>query len=232
MRIRERSPELMDDPALPAGAHRRALRGLTRINCLSRPGARLWQALAPLARRRWPVRLRVLDVATGAGDVPLDLSWRARQAGFELDLTACDISPRALEFAGAAAASRNIPLSLFACDVIRDPLPTEYDVVTCSLFLHHLADADATALLRALGRAARELVLVDDLRRSRCGLIAAWLGTRALSRSRVVHIDGPRSVRAAFSLHEVRALAAAAGLDGAEVAPHWPWRFLLRWRRS
>ena len=75
------------------------------------------------------------------------------------------------------------------------------------------------------------LVLVNDLERGLAGLTLAHLGTRLLSRSDVVHTDGPLSVRAAFTVPEVRALAAAAGLTGAVVVRRWPCRFLLTWTR-
>jgi hypothetical protein len=53
-----------------------------------------------------------------------------------------------------------------------------------------------------------------------------------LTTSAVVHVDGPRSVEAAFTLEEVRALADQAGLENATLARHWPYRFLLAWRRA
>jgi hypothetical protein len=101
----------------------------------------------------------------------------------------------------------------------------------CSLFLHHLADDEAKDLLTRMAAAARHLLLVNDLERSTRGLLLAYLGTRLLSRSPVVHVDGLRSVRAAFTRTEVRALAERAGLNGAEVSPRWPCRYLLTWRR-
>ena len=79
--------------------------------------------------------------------------------------------------------------------------------------------------------AARRLVLVSDLRRSATGYVFAWAGCRLLSRSRVFHVDGTRSVEAAFTPAEAELLAAKAGLDGARVTTHWPQRWLLAWSR-
>src|SRR5438270_878835 len=101
----------------------------------------------------------------------------------------------------------------FQADVLREPLPSGYDAVISSLFLHHLTEEQAVALLRRMGAAGR-IVLVNDLVRSRPGYLLAWLGTRLLSRSEVVHFDGQRSVEGAFTPVEARRLAEAAGLAG------------------
>jgi len=80
--------------------------------------------------------------------------------------------------------------------------------------------------------AARHLVVVSDLRRTRLGYLFAWVGCRLLSRSRVFHVDGTRSVEAAFTMDEARRLAERAGLAGARIVARWPQRFLLTWRRD
>ena len=72
-------------------------------------------------------------------------------------------------------------------------------------------------------------VLVDDLQRTRLGWGLAAVGVHLLSRSPVVHFDGPQSVRAAFSVKEAIAIAAQAGMKPSTVRKHWPERFLLRW---
>jgi hypothetical protein len=75
------------------------------------------------------------------------------------------------------------------------------------------------------------MVLVNDLVRSRIGYILAFAGSRVLSRSPIVHFDGPCSVAAAFTRDEARQMAQRAGLEGARVDWRWPWRFLLQWQR-
>jgi SAM-dependent methyltransferase len=147
-------------------------------------------------------------------------------------LTGVDASSTAVAYARANAERAAAPVEFAMLDVLHDPLPAGFDVVTTSLFLHHLDDMQAVALLEKMGRAAQRLVLVNDLARCRLGYLAAWLGTRVLSRSPIVHVDGPRSVEAAFTLAEAQQLAEAAGLHGASVAWRWPWRFLLTWECS
>jgi len=222
----------MDDPALDGGRHEAALRGLSRLNYLSGSARSIWPSLAALARQLDRRQLRVLDVATGAGDVPVHLWRMARRAGLHLEIHGLDVSPRAVEFAARRAAAEQAAIHFSVLDVLAGSLPGGFDVVACSLFLHHLADEQAVLLLQAMANATQHLVLVNDLRRSAVGLALTHLAAWTLSGSDVVRVDGPRSVRAAFTVVEAAELARAAGLSGAIVERHWPFRFLLSWERS
>jgi 2-polyprenyl-3-methyl-5-hydroxy-6-metoxy-1,4-benzoquinol methylase len=229
--VRDRQPEVMDQPDLDPSVHHRALRGLARINAWSRSAATLWPVIAA-TRAVLQRPLRVLDVATGAGDVPLGLWRHARRAGWPIELVGCDISPVALDHARKRVAAAGANIQFFQHDVLVEPLPAGYDVVTSSLFLHHLTEAEAVIVLRRMKDASTRQVAVNDLLRSRAGYVSAWAGTRLLTRSPVVHIDGPLSVRAAFTVPELRRLADEAGLSGATIAPRWPFRALLTWDRG
>jgi len=229
MAARHRLPELMDDPALEAAAHRAALAGLARINRISGAADAVWSALRPMLERGRPIRL--LDVACGGGDVLAGVLRRAAADGYAARGVACDISPVALETAAERATAAGAAVETLQRDALNQPLPGDADAAFCSLFLHHLGRADVVRLLARLGEAAPVLV-VDDLVRSPAAWVAAWAGTRVLSRSPIVHVDGPRSVRAAFTPAELRDMADDAGLRGAAVVGRWPFRMLLTWRRA
>lgn len=227
---RQLEGELMDEPSLDHRAHHTALRGLRRINVVSRTAAALWPRILGIAQAHPRRPLMLLDIATGGGDVAIELSRMARRAGVSLGIEACDISPTALRFAGAAAECAHAEVRFFLCDALNDPLPTHYDIVTSTLFLHHLSDRQIVGLLAKLA-AQSDHILISDLQRTRIGYGLAWLGTRLLSASPIVHEDGLRSVRAALTLAEARALASQAGLHDARFERHWPSRFLLDWSR-
>ena len=233
LRVRERIPELMDDPGIDPVAHRRALAGLARLNALSGSTGVLWGPIRAYAAKHSGRPLRILDVACGSGDVPVGLARRASHLGLNLQIDACDLSPTAVQATEEAVRAAGVAerVRVFAHDAIRDPLPGGYDVVTCSLFLHHLSEDDATTILGRMRDASTGLVLVNDLARSWFNYLAVWLVCRVVTRSPVVHFDGPASVRSAFTPTEALALAQRAGLDGATVASRWPCRFLLRWTR-
>ena len=218
----------MDEPGLDPGAHHEALDALARLNAWSGSARHLWAALEPLAAESRGRPLRVLDLATGGGDLPSALASRARRAGLELEVDGCDSSPVALEH----ARSRVPGSRFFRIDALEDELPGDYDVIVSSLFLHHLADEEAVALLARMRAAARAGVVLLDLDRSRIGLALSWLATRALVSSAVCRVDGPRSVRAAFTPGEARELARRARMEGATVARRAPARWLLTWWRA
>lgn len=222
----------MDQPDLDRTLHCDALLGLRRINVLSRTAAIMWHQVAAVARRIQPRTLRVLDLACGGGDNATALAIRAEKAGAAIEVHGCDISPLAVEVARKhAQKSRAKNVTFFLQNVLEDPLPRGYDVVSCSLFLHHLSESQASRLLGKMADAATELVLVDDLRRSWLGLGLACIGCHLLTRSPVVHSDGPRSVAAAFAMSEIRDLVRQSGLCGVTISQHWPQRFLLAWRK-
>jgi 2-polyprenyl-3-methyl-5-hydroxy-6-metoxy-1,4-benzoquinol methylase len=227
---RRRRPELMDQPELPPDSHREALRGLERINWWSGSTRLLWPSIRGLLRKAGPLRL--LDVAAGAGDVPLRIWRRARREGLPLRVAGCDRSLTAVRYAREQAQLAGADIDFFVADVLGEALAESYDIVTCSLFLHHLDGGEAVEVLKRMGRLASRLLLVNDLRRCPLGMVAAYLGTRLLSSSPVVRADGPRSVAAAFTRREMLELARSAGLAGAEVTPRWPFRLLLRWERA
>ena len=226
-----RQPELMDDPHLNVEQHIHALHGLERINRWSASVHALWSPIRALAGQEPKRSLRVLDIATGAGDIPIKIWHRVHRAGVRIVVDGCDRSPIAIAYAQRRAKQRRADVHFFGLDALTNEIPPGYDVVTCSLFLHHLNDENVVRLLRSMAQAARRLVVISDLVRSRTGLALAYLGTRLLSTSAVVHVDGPRSVRAAYTVEEARALATRAGMDHAAIWPRWPCRYLMLWKR-
>lgn len=220
----------MDQPGLDPGEHLKALEGLERINRVSATARTLWgEIVREIAPRR---RLRVLDLACGGGDVAVALWKYARRAGIDAEVLGIDINALAVRRAREKAERERAAVRFERRDVLRGELPAESDVVMNSLFLHHLDGPDAELLLRRMAASSRGLVLVDDLARGVGGYLLALAGTRLLSRSRVVHIDGPLSVRAAFTASELSGMAARAGLRRSKVRRRWPSRLMLTARPS
>ena len=230
---RDRQPEVMDQPGLDPKEHAKALMGLRRINAISRCSAGLFRPIEALAITQPAKPLRVLELACGGGDTAIDLALMAKRKGLALDIHACDLNPEAVAIAQTNAVRRQAALTVFTADALAKPTDhNSFDVVYCTLFAHHLDELDVVRLLEVMALRSRKLVLVDDLIRSRLGFALAWIGTRLLSRSWVVHTDGLLSVRAALQPDEMKSIAMQAGLNNAQIKRSWPERYLLSWAHS
>lgn len=226
LRRRELLGELMDQPGLPAELHHHALAALRRINRLSLTARSVARAVARLTAARADRPISVLDIACGGGDVTLGLARYAKRRNLPWSVTGCDISPTAIDHATAAARRAGIDARFVLADALAG-LPGAYDVVTCTLFLHHLPDDPIVTLLQQAARARH--VVISDLRRGAYPYAMTWLGTRLITTSPIVHVDGPLSVRAALTPPELGALAERAGMRGAAVRRCFPMRMLLTW---
>ena len=232
MLSRIRQVELMDDLYLDPGLHTEALCGLARLNAFSIGAYALWKELENLVKSKNLTSLRILDLATGGGDIPISLSNRAHALGWTFEFVGADRSLTAIEFARGEAQKEGAPVSFIHLDVLKDELPLHYDVIMTSLFTHHLDPPEVINLLERMAMAAKHLLLVNDLVRSEFSLASVWLATRLLTNSKIVRHDGIASVRAAYTVSEMKNMAAKAELNNCLVKECFPCRQLLVWKKS
>ncbi len=215
-------PEQMDQPGVSEDALRHALAGLRRINRISLATRRILSSM----RQFTDADASVLDIACGGGDMLLALAREAARRRQKLRCTGLDAHPDIIRIASANAA-KHLPGAEFICaDALSASLPA-CDFALSTLFLHHLRQQEAVVLLQKMCASARYAVIIDDLLRSVPGYVLALAGTRLLSRSSIVHSDGPLSVRNAFTLPEVRRLLHDAGIEHYHLRRCWPERFHL-----
>jgi ubiquinone/menaquinone biosynthesis C-methylase UbiE len=164
--------------------------------------------------------VEILDMATGCGDIPLSLVAWANLQGRPLHLTITDRSPEIL--AEARRTLAGVPGVTFAvCDARAVPMPARsFDIVLCSLSLHHSAPGEAVQLLREMDRLARTGFILNDIRRCLAGYVAAWGASHVATRNRLTRHDMPLSVLRAYTPDELRALLRQAGIPDATVTTH------------
>jgi SAM-dependent methyltransferase len=206
--------ELLDGPLDDPVVLRGNLRDLARINHWFGGTRASRRALERLLGRR-TVPHTMLDVGTGAADIPLALVAAGARGGRNLHVTAVDAREEVI------AAARTLDprlagkdgVELAVSDARSLPWPDRaFDVVHASLLLHHLDPPDAIAFLREASRVARLGVVVNDLVRARRHWVAARALLPLMTRNRYTRHDGPMSVRRAYTRVELRALLAGASL--------------------
>jgi ubiquinone/menaquinone biosynthesis C-methylase UbiE len=205
-------PELMDRPQPVSPELEKDLENLVSLN--RRFGSH--RLLLNFARRwlRPGRRYRVLDLATGAGDLPRALVSWARAREIDVSVDAVDFQPATLTI--AAAASSSFPeINWIEGDIRTFSAVDPYDLVTCSLALHHFSEEDAVRILRNGAELSKRWMLVSDLERSAFTSVAVWLLTQFFYTEPMTRCDARMSAQRAFSFKEMKGLAESAGLTGA-----------------
>lgn len=227
VKTRDRQPEWMDQPDIDRELHAHALKGLARVNLISGAVRSLAGPITDIAAKNPSRTVRILDVASGGGDIAIGLKKHLTRRGVTSEVTGCDLSETAIRFAAAEAEKQQVDVSFIRCDALGGQLPEGFDVVCSTLFMHHLDAEDVVRLLQSMQSASRGIVLISDLVRSRLGYLMAKWGIRLLTTSKVCHVDGPLSVRGAWTIDEAHELSRNAGLASVTIRKAWPERFLL-----
>ena len=205
--------ELLDTGRVVGAALRTNLADLARLNRLPGGAHASTQAVARRAGARH--ELTVLDVGTGAGDLPLAFAARGWSViGLEADP---DVAAVASTITGGTDRVR-----IVTGDATALPFDdASVDVAHASLLLHHLDPAMAARALAEMARVARLGVVINDLRRGVLPLLAVGVAVAALGRCRATRHDGLLSVRRSYTPAELDALLAASGLRRVRRSAAW-----------
>lgn len=225
---RSQQPEWLDADDIPTRDLHENLDDLRWLNrylgshwLVRRAFQRLWHVAG------CPQHLRVLDVGTGAGDIPEILFRWGRRRGVRLTVVAVDNHRGVIQYVRAVQPPLSC-LTLVQADGVCLPFQAcTFDVVVCSTMLHHLDWHQGIALLQSMAAVARYGVVVNDLVRSRLRYYAARLVLSVVARNHVTRYDGPLSVLRAYSVEEVRDMARLAGLVRTHVYTALGYRFVL-----
>ena len=160
---------------------------------------------------RWPQTaepIRIVDVATGSADIPeAILAWSARQPR-KVEIIALDIHAGTLAIARSWCRARP-EMAFIQADALQLPFADgSVDYAISSMFLHHLADAQAAAVVAQLVRISRRGVIVNDLLRDPHALL--WVKIMTLFASRTIKYDARLSIRKGWTLPEAMAWATSA----------------------
>ena len=201
-------PELMDRPQ---PVTRELERDLANLRSLNR-----WFGSHGLIRhflRCWLLpnsKARILDVATGSGDIPRLVVEFARRQNISVDVQAIDQQASTVEIARRLSAGYP-EIEFFSADLLEWQPAERYDVVLCSLTLLHFSEDDGVRVLQKCRELSREHVLLADLRRARWLSLAVHLVTATIYRDIMTKTDGRLSAARAFSFGEMQELAQRAG---------------------
>jgi SAM-dependent methyltransferase len=216
--------ELLDDPRADPAAVVAQLGDIARLNRLFGGTSAVVNALRPLlagpsqpratrnAQRHWTL----LDVGTGAGDIPAALVQTAAHYGIALVPVGLDLIP-----AAARLARRNGIHAVLGDGNALPFAPKSVDIVVASQVLHHLPTAMAARWIARFDQLARRAVVLADLERSRLAMAGVWAATVPLGMSRTTRHDAVLSLQRGYTRAEFESLLAAAGVRARVLRRLW-----------
>lgn len=157
-------------------------------------------------------RLRIVDLATGSGDIPRLIVDFARGIGAQVEIEALDRQSATLEIARNLSAAYP-EISYREANILEWDSVEPYDIVLCTLTLHHFSNEDAVRLLQRCRRLSRKFILVSDLRRGFFLKGGVYLLTALIFREPMTRYDARLSAARAFSFSEMHNLAMRAGWE-------------------
>lgn len=168
-------------------------------------------------------RLSLLEVAAGEGFVQRQITARLGQEDIKLSVTLLDRAPAHLPGDGF--------MPKLAADALSLPFRDgAFDLVSSSLFVHHLSPPEVEEFIRESLRVCRRAVLIHDLVRHPLHLAWAYAGV-PLYRSRITRNDAPASVRQAYTPEEMFELCRRAGALETDVCRHFLFRMgVIAWK--
>ncbi len=218
---RELRPELLDTDAGTAGQVSASLADLKRINQWFGGTSTLCDLLRRVVRpaRLW--QFSVLDVGGANGDLMLQAGAELAQSGLRMVPFVVDRAPTHLDGRLPSAAA----------DALMLPFATEsFDVVACSLLVHHFEPPQLLRFMEEALRVCRMAVVINDLRRHPLHLALVYAGL-PLYRSPLTRHDGPASVRAAYTGREMYRLLRDSSAAKLELTRHYLFRLgVIAWK--
>jgi len=217
----------MDDDTVDYATLRACLVDLAKVNRWTLAHGPTLAFLNSLNRRGgWPKDrpLRLVDVGSGYGDLIRTIDRWADRRGLSVELTGIDLSPWSAR-AATAATPPGRPIAWVTGDAFADTRPA--DVITSSLFTHHLPDAMIVRFLRSMETRAGIGWFVNDLHRHPLPYGGFRVLSKAMGWHPFVQHDGPISIARAFTAADWGALIAQAGLSHEMVQVAWRFPFRL-----
>ena len=222
---RRPTPELLDTDSGSPAEVAASLRDLRWFNQWFGGIATSRQLIEIVAAATGCKAFSVLEVAAGDGFVPCTVQKGVEESGIRLNITLLDRA--------ASHLPRNGSMPRVTGDALALPIQASaFDLVSCSLFAHHLFPEQVVIFAQEALRVSRVAILVNDLVRNPLHLAVAYAGT-PLYRSRITRNDAPASVRQAYTVEEMRSLIQEAGAARVEIRRHYFFRMgVIAWKRE
>ena len=225
---RSTASEIMDDFHMEGEILRDALDKIASINQI------LGGNKVTLQGVKWLIKeqpksavIRITDIGCGNGDMLRALANYAKENNLNFILTGIDANNFTVQH--AQSLSLDYPnISYLCADIFNElQIVQPWDIVLCTLTLHHFKDEEIIILLQSFQRSARLGIVINDLQRSALAYylfkaLCFVFGLNDMSRE-----DGLVSILRGFKKADL--LAYSNRLNFKNCFIQWKWAFRYQW---
>lgn len=225
---RTNEAEIMDDFQLEGIKLQDALDKIARINQLLGGNQLTLQGIKSLLKNIDASKeIIIVDVGCGNGDMLRYIEKFGNSNGFKFKLIGIDAN--AFTIKHAQNLSTNFDSISYQCqDIFKDDFQNlKYDILLCTLTLHHFKDDEILNLMKAFYFNSRIGIVINDLHRSKVAyrlfqLICMIFGLNKMSKE-----DGLTSILRGFKKDELVTFSKQLGFKNYTL--QWKWAFRYQW---
>ena len=220
--------EIMDDFDMEGEVLQNALDKIAKINQLLGGNKLTLQGVKNLLGPNPPKqKITIVDVGCGNGDMLRILADYFDENGLQCTLIGIDANKFTINYARKLSA--HYPNISFRCEDIFDNSfeNLKYDIVLCTLTLHHFKDNEIIRLLKIFKDNAKMGIVINDLQRSGISY-RLFQGLCFVFRLNVMsRKDGLVSILRGFKKPELEAFSNKLNFKSYSI--EWKWAFRYQW---
>jgi 2-polyprenyl-3-methyl-5-hydroxy-6-metoxy-1,4-benzoquinol methylase len=219
--------EIMDDFLLEGEELRNALDKIADINRLLGGNKLTLNGVKQLLKKTTKQEIVIVDVGCGNGDMLRMLAHYGKETNIDFRLIGIDANKYTINY--AKKLSKDYLNIEYKClDVFEDDFKIlNYDIVLCTLTLHHFKDDEILKIIATFNKNAAVGVVINDLHRSKIAYRLFSLMCRLFNLNRMSREDGLLSILRGFKKEELELYSKKLNLNNSQI--QWKWAFRYQW---
>ena len=224
-KYRTEEEEIMDDFSLEGEELRDALDKIASINQFLGGNKLTLQGVTKLIHKN--DEITIVDLGCGNGDMLRALADFGTKNNYNFKLIGIDANAFTIDY--AIKLSKEYPNISYKCeDVFSEPFSQlNYDIVLCTLTLHHFKNNQIDYLLQLFQKQARIGIVINDLHRNIIAYRAFQLVCFFFRLNRMSREEGLISILRGFKKQELINFSERNQFKNYTI--HWKWAFRYQW---
>jgi hypothetical protein len=171
--------------------------------------------------------IHIADIGCGNGAILREIAKWGRAKNYRFQLTGIDANPHTIEIAEKLSAYypeiQYSTLNIFSDDYKN----RVFNIVLCTLTLHHFKDPEISGILNSFYRQAKTGIVINDLHRSKIAYFLFQAFCSVFINNEIARKDGLTSILRGFKKRDLQRLVTIIPEKNQQI--RWKWAFRYQW---